>query len=86
MKTRIEQYIIDRAREKRTEQKMSQATLAYCLGVSKGFIGDIENPTKRAKYNLNHINELVKIFNCPFSDFFPPAPFPDEHLSDFDTK
>ena len=56
MKTPIEQYVIDKVREKRLAQKMSQATLAYCLGVSRGFIGDVENPNQRAKYNLNHIN------------------------------
>lgn len=76
MKTSIEQYVIDVVREKRIEQNMSQATLAYCLGVSRGFIGDVENPKQRAKYNLNHLNELSKIFNCPFSDFFPSVPFP----------
>ena len=52
MKTPIEQYVIDKVREKRLAQKMSQATLAYCLGVSRGFIGDVENPNQRAKYNL----------------------------------
>ena len=62
MKTPIEQYVIDKVREKRLAQKMSQATLAYCLGVSRGFIGDVENPNQRAKYNLNHINELSIIF------------------------
>ena len=76
MKTPIAQYVIDKVREKRLAQKMSQATLAYCLGVSRGFIGDVENPNQRAKYNLNHINELSIIFNCPFSDFFPSTPFP----------
>lgn len=74
MKTPIEQYIIDKVREKRLKEKMSQSTLAYCLGVSRGFVGDVENPNQRAKYNLNHINKLAKIFNCPFSDFFPEVP------------
>lgn len=75
MKTKIEQYVIDQVRNKRIEQKMSQATLAFCLSVSRGFVGDVENPLKRAKYNLNHVNELAKIFNCPIFDFFPIKPF-----------
>lgn len=75
MKTQIEQYVIDKVREKRNEHKMSQATLAYCLGVSRGFIGDIENPTKKAKYNLNHLNELATILNCYVTDFIPQEPF-----------
>ncbi|MEG2339390.1 MAG: helix-turn-helix domain-containing protein [Odoribacter sp.] len=86
MKTLIEQYVIDKIREKRLQQKMSQATLAYCLNVSKGFIGDIENPNKRAKYNLNHLNILAIIFNCPFTDFFPSEPFPEDNDSSTDTK
>ena len=83
MKTPIEQYVIDKVREKRLAQKMSQATLAYCLrefadaiNLSAGYVGDIEAGRKGAKYNLNHINELSIIFNCPFSDFFPSTPFP----------
>lgn len=71
MKTPIEQYVIDRVREKRIKEKMSQAALAANLDVSRGFIGDIENPKKRAKYNLNHINELALIFNCPVWEFLP---------------
>ena len=71
MKTPIEQYVIDKVREKRLAQKMSQATLAYCLGVSRGFIGDVENPNQRAKYNLNHIYEIAKVFKCSPRDFLP---------------
>jgi transcriptional regulator with XRE-family HTH domain len=71
LKTKIEQHVIDVVKRKRLEQKISQATLAYCLNVSKGFIGDVESPKMRAKYNLNHINELAKIFNCSPREFLP---------------
>ncbi|MCC8019263.1 MAG: helix-turn-helix domain-containing protein [Rikenellaceae bacterium] len=74
MKTPIEQYVIDRVREKRKQEKMSQAYLANALDVSRGFIGDIENPRKRAKYNLNHINELAIIFNCSIWELLPENP------------
>lgn len=77
MKSKIEQYVIDKVREMRQEQKMSQSTLAFCIGLSRGFIGDAENPNKRAKYNFNHLNELAKVFNCSISDFFPNLPFED---------
>ena len=63
MKTPIEQYVIDKVREKRLAQKMSQATLAYCLGVSRGFIGDVENPNQRAKYNLSFLIVLFPTFS-----------------------
>ena len=76
--TKIEQYIIDRAITLRTERGMSQTELSFCLGVTKGFIAAVENPNMRAKYNLNHINELAKTFNCSFADFFPTQPFDEE--------
>lgn len=75
MKSKIEQFVIDKVREKRQQQKMSQSTLAYCIGLSRGFVGDAENPNKRAKYNFNHLNELAKVFNCPVTDFLPNQPF-----------
>ncbi len=72
--TPIEQYVIDIVRKKRAEKEMSQKILAYSLDVSIGFIGDVENPKYRAKYNLNHINELAKIFECSPRDFLPEEP------------
>jgi transcriptional regulator with XRE-family HTH domain len=70
----IEQFVIDIVREKRKERKWSQKELAYRLDVSIGFIGDVENPNYRAKYNLNHINELAKVFECSPKDFLPEKP------------
>jgi citrate lyase synthetase len=52
-------------------KKIFQRELAYALEVSLGFIGDEENPKYRAKYNLNHINELAKILECSPKDFLP---------------
>lgn len=69
--TKIEQYIIDTVKRMRTEQKMSQATLGFCSNLSKSFIRDVENPKKDSKYNLNHINEFAKVFNCSPKDFLP---------------
>lgn len=69
--TKIEQYVINTVRKKRIEKGISQKELAYMLDVSIGFIGNIENPEYRAKYNLNHINELAKILDCSPKDFFP---------------
>ncbi len=70
----IEQYVVDVVRAKRLEKGWSQKELAYQLDVSIGFIGDIENPKYRAKFNLNHINELAKIFECSPKDFLPEDP------------
>jgi transcriptional regulator with XRE-family HTH domain len=67
----IEQHVVNVVRDKRIEKGWSQKELAYQLDVSIGFIGDIENPKYRAKYNLNHINELAKIFECSPREFLP---------------
>jgi len=67
----IEQHVVNVVRAKRIEKGWSQKELAYQLDVSIGFIGDIENPKYRAKFNLNHINELAKIFECSPKDFLP---------------
>lgn len=70
----IEQYIIDVVRRKRIENKLSQKALADLMNKSIGFIGDIESPKFRAKYNVNHINDLAKIFECSPKDFMPEEP------------
>ena len=75
MTTEIEQFVIDTVKEKRIEKNFSQAYLAHQLNVSNGFIGKVESPKYQAKYNLNHINELAKIFQCPPTDFLPLKPF-----------
>jgi transcriptional regulator with XRE-family HTH domain len=67
----IDQYVIAKVKAKRIKLKISQAQLAYKLDVSEGFIGNIESPNYRAKYNLNHLNELAKIFNCSPQVFLP---------------
>lgn len=71
---KIEQYVIDKVREKRLKQNISQAELARLLDVSEGFIGNIESPNYRAKYNIAHLNELAKVFECSPRDFLPEKP------------
>ena len=74
-KTEIELFVINRVREMRINANISQAELALQLDLSVGFIGHIESPNHRAKYNLNHLNKLAKLFKCSFADFFPNEPF-----------
>ena len=75
IKSEIELYVIQKVREMRTRAGISQAALAMKMDISIGFIGHVENPHHRAKYNLNHLNKLAVIFNCQFQDFFPSSPF-----------
>ena len=52
--------------------------LADYMNLSPSFIADIENPKRRAKYNLNHLNELAKVFSCSPKDFLPDTPLKNE--------
>jgi transcriptional regulator with XRE-family HTH domain len=71
---RIEQFVIDKVREKRKELGITQLELAVALNVSEGFIGSVESRKFDDKYNLRHLNELAKIFSCSPKDFLPDAP------------
>lgn len=73
--SKIELFVIERVKKMREEAGMTQAQLAFAIGLSYGFVGQVESSNHRAKYNLNHINKLAKIFNCDFKDFFPERPF-----------
>lgn len=73
--TKIEQYVIDKVRDMRQKRGISQAELSLLLNFSEGFVGHIENPKRRDKYNIRHLNELAKIFSCSPKDFLPDNPF-----------
>ena len=69
--TNIEEFVIQKVKAMRMERKWSQVELADYMNLSPSFIADIENPKRRAKYNLNHLNKLARIFDCSIRDFFP---------------
>lgn len=71
MENKIDQFVIDKVREIRLERGISQAELAVHVDLSRGFIGDVENPRHRAKYNLKHLNKIAIALNCSIRDFFP---------------
>jgi transcriptional regulator with XRE-family HTH domain len=54
---------------------MSQVDLAFRLGVSYGFIGQVESINYPAKYNINHLDKLASVFSCSPKDFLPELPF-----------
>lgn len=74
MKSKIDIYVIDRVKEKRLEKNLSQADLAYELGMSVGFIGKVESHKYTTHYNLKHLNDLAKILMCSPQDFLPKRP------------
>ena len=74
MKTPVDIYVIEAVRRERMAQRVSQAMLAFCIGVSKSFIGMAESPKYEIKYNLNHINEIARFLGCSPRKFLPEEP------------
>lgn len=71
MLTNIELFVINKVKELRISKGVSQAELAYKIGVSTGFIGKIESIKYNSKYNLNLINRISKTFNISPKDLLP---------------
>lgn len=74
MKSKIDLYVINKVKELRNSREWAQLDLAIEMGVSAGFIGQVESPKFATKYNLQHINTLSKIFKCSPKDFLPAKP------------
>lgn len=74
MTSNIDNYVINKVREKRLEKNLSQAELAYELNVSVGFIGKVESANYPSHYNIKHLNLLAKILECSPQDFLPKKP------------
>ncbi|KAA6333164.1 hypothetical protein EZS27_018391 [termite gut metagenome] len=74
MKKEIDLYTSGIMKSKRLEKKWSQQQLADQMGVSRGFINDIESKKKINHLNVSHLNLLGEIFQCSPRDFLPEHP------------
>lgn len=74
MKSKIDQYVINKVKEKRLEKDLSQADLSIEIGLSEGFIGQCESPKHKSHYNLKHLGLLAKALGCSPKDFLPDKP------------
>ena len=72
----IEQYVIDYVRKLRLAHKLTQADISVIIGTAKGFVGNVESLSYRAKYNLDHINAIADHFNISPGDLLPKKAFP----------
>ncbi|HSZ34673.1 MAG TPA: helix-turn-helix transcriptional regulator [Puia sp.] len=70
-KRKIDLFIISQVTKMRNQHGYTQEDIAIHLDVSTGYIGHIESPNFRAKYNTSHLNELAKLFKCSPKDFMP---------------
>jgi transcriptional regulator with XRE-family HTH domain len=56
----------------------TQNDLAQILEVSRGYIGQIESPSSRSKYNLNQLNRLAFELKCSPRAFLPEKGFEEK--------
>ncbi|MEO8236237.1 MAG: helix-turn-helix transcriptional regulator [Flavobacterium sp.] len=71
---KIERYVISKVKEIRESKKITQEDLSLSIGKNIGFISQIEAPSKKAKYNIVHLNLIAKALNCSPKDFLPEKP------------
>lgn len=72
--TSIELYVIEAVKKRRIAMNIVPRALSIRIGLDESYVGCVENPKLRAKYNLNHLNEIAKVLKCSVADFLP-APY-----------
>lgn len=70
----IERFVISRVRKIRESKGITQEELSLAIGKNIGFISQIEAPSKKAKYNIVHLNLIAKVLDCSPKDFLPDNP------------
>lgn len=70
----IERFVISKVKEIRETKKITQEDLSLSIGKNITFISQIEAPSKKAKYNIIHLNLIAKALNCSPKDFLPEKP------------
>lgn len=61
-------------RELRYEKGYNQDDMAELMGVTRGFIGQVESLNSDSTYSLNHLNRLAYELKCPITDLLPKKP------------
>ena len=74
----IERYVIRRVKEVRESKSVTQEELSLSIGKNIGFISQIEAPSKKAKYNLIHLNLIAIALGCSIKEFLPDEPIRDK--------
>jgi transcriptional regulator with XRE-family HTH domain len=80
-KSKFDLLVIDLVKTKRDNNGLSQEDIARFLDVDRSYIGHIESPYTKAKYNLNHLNRLAFEMGCSPKDFLPEEGFEEKITS-----
>ncbi|ERJ59337.1 helix-turn-helix domain-containing protein [Sphingobacterium paucimobilis] len=72
-KTKFEWEIVKLVRNIRElkKNKVSQAKIAKHLGVTPGYIGQIETEKSPSMYTYDQLNKVATLLNCSPKDFMP---------------
>jgi transcriptional regulator with XRE-family HTH domain len=77
-KSKFDLAVIRLVKDYREANGYTQDDLADFLDVTRGYIGQIESPHTRAKYNLNQLNRLAFEMNCSPRTFVPDKSFEEK--------
>ncbi len=72
MRSEVDQYLINRVREKRKELGISQRGIAALLECHPSYIGQIESDKFDTKYSVHQLFHLAQLLDCSLSDLLPP--------------
>ena len=80
-KSKFDLAVIQLVKDKREKLNLSQEDVARFLDVARGYVGQIESPHSKAKYNLNHLNRLAFEMGCSPKEFIPTLAFEEKIVS-----
>jgi DNA-binding XRE family transcriptional regulator len=71
-KLEYQDKIIQTIKKLRIDKGISQAKMSEILGISRGQVGNIENPRYTHKYTLKQIDTICKHLEYPIEKIFLP--------------
>lgn len=70
-KSKFDLAVINLVKKKREELELTQDDLAFYLDVHRSYIGQVERPLSKSKYNINQLNRLAYEMGCSPKEFIP---------------
>lgn len=75
IKNELDEIIISKVKKIREEKGFTDMqALSKQAGYYPSLVANAENPERRDKYNIYHLNGLAKAMKCSIKDFLPDNP------------
>lgn len=74
LKSGLELFIVGVVKSRRKYLNKTQEDISKVIGVSVGYIGQIESEKSKSMYSYHQLNELAKFLDCSPKDFMPAEP------------